>query len=373
MVIKLLSGNGNYFASLTAKITEEQKLYTLKKSYMSKYCFFILIVICLSQTFCYTSTEVVFPSIKETAVIDKDELTIILNKGGTLHLLDGGEKNEQLKFETELRKIYFLNESEGWALDKNGQIWATVDNAKSWLKRGNIGYDVNNSQSDFVFVNNQIGWLMAGLSILHTEDGGNSWISVYPNNEFSYTTLKSTPTKIFPVNLNTTFLGMSNGKVLRTTNRGKSWDYIGVSMSGDFDVRSLFALSEKECWVGGRGNLGGLYYTDDGGDHWQQLLDDKIKSKIGISSISFATPKIGWIVGVEFLTNIELPNKLNGVVLKTTDGGKTWFQLEDEFYKLPFSEIKFVDSQNGWLIGEKSVYRTATSGNYWQEIYRINK
>ncbi len=62
------------------------------------------------------------------------------------------------------------------------------------------------------------------------------------------------------------------------------------------------------------GIRGHILYSEDDGDTWQLA---KVPVRAAITDITFATPDIGWAVGH------------HGVILKTTDGGKTWEKQYD--------------------------------------------
>jgi photosystem II stability/assembly factor-like uncharacterized protein len=344
----------------------------LPNNYMSKLIKLTAIMFSLFQIFCsQPNTVSVLPAIRDVSIVNTNETWIVTEKGKVIHLLTDGKTQEEIKFETTARQIFFLNTNEGWILDSDGQLWATVNNGKEWIKRGSFAHDIASIDlsSKIIFADNQIGWMINSFWLGLTEDGGNTWKQIFPNEEFSYSKLEAQPTKYFPVNKDVGWLGMSNGKVLRTINRGQTWE--NVNLSGKYDIRSLYCSSDKECWISAW-NAGELYYTNDGGKNWQPKLDAKFKGDLGIKSISFATLKIGWIAAIEFVKDVDSPNKLNGVVLKTTDGGKTWARETNEFYKNPFREIKFTNEQNGWLISEDSVYQTVDDGNNWQKIFQID-
>ena len=64
----------------------------------------------------------------------------------------------------------------------------------------------------------------------------------------------------------------------------------------------------------------------------QELYDD-------LFSVSFPTEKEGWACGRW------------GTILHTADGGKTWIR-QNSGTDFTLSSIYFVDSKNGWAVGE---------------------
>ena len=254
--------------------------------------------------------------------------------------------------------------------DSDGLIWITKNSGEDWSQEGKIDTsDVKVLSNQIVFADKQVGWVITAFSIWLTEDAGNSWSEVYPIGDFDYENLGGQPSIFFPVNTDVGWLGMSNNKVLKTANRGKTWE--NVSPSGEADIYALYCSDENECWVG-FGNEGGLSFTSDNGKSWQQMLDAQVRKNLGIKSISFATPQIGWIVAMEYHTDPDSPNKFNGIVLKTMDSGKSWIREKDDFYKNPFEDVKFTDDQNGWIRNKDSVYFTQNGGESWTKVFQLD-
>jgi photosystem II stability/assembly factor-like uncharacterized protein len=331
---------------------------------------FIFACICLSQAYCKAEEITPPPSpIRDFIVSNEGEAWIVTSKGKIFHLFNGGQGNEPINLDVTARQIYFLNTGEGWILDSNGQIWASTNNGKDWVKRGKFKKDPTSGSGQITFVNNQIGWLVGNYALWLTEDGGNSWIQVLPSEKFSYETIEGQPMTYFPVNENIGWLGMTNSRVFRTTDRGRNWEEVNIPEHSS--IYSLYAVDENECFIPAFEGTG-IYHTTEGGKNWKQILKDVDKKMIGIFSVSFPTRELGWAIGMKFQTNPSSPDKLNGVVLKTIDGGKTWNKEKSDFYKNPFRIVKFTDEQNGWLASKDSIYKTNNGGGDWQKVFQVD-
>jgi len=82
-----------------------------------------------------------------------------------------------------------------------------------------------------------------------------------------------------------------------------------------------------------------------------------------LKAIQFVNQNIGWIVGDE------------GLIIKSTDGGSTWFEQEGgQGYYL--SDLHFFDDQTGIICGGTNnhgrILRTTNGGNQWDEIALSN-
>lgn len=322
------------------------------------------------------SEPAIIPPIQAIATAGSDTLWVITDRNELIKLSERGKK--QLLLDPPMRPelVFFLNEIEGWAYDTNRQVWATMDGGATWTKKGTHP-EFGIGAVDLVFSDNRNGWLVLSLGVFVTEDGGDSWTMAYPTEQFSYSTLHAQPTCLTVVNPDVAWLGMTAGTVLLTRDRGKSWEKVLKLGSADFS--SIHATSYREAWVGpGSGGIDGLYYTDDGGKNWSQILTDDVRKNFGRSSLSFPSPDTGWLIGIEFVRDVYSTEPIKGVAFKTTDG-KSWEKLRSDIFKLKFDEVEFTDSLNGWMLGfdhrenHSYLYRTNDGGNTWQKDYELKR
>lgn len=78
---------------------------------------------------------------------------------------------------------------------------------------------------------------------------------------------------------------------------------------------------------------------------------------VQIESLTFKNTNTGWGVGKD------------GIILHTTDGGETW-QSQESGDGDTFTEIQFVDEDNGWILGGNTLLRTHNGGLTWEVITR---
>ena len=120
-------------------------------------------------------------------------------------------------------------------------------------------------------------------------------------------------------------------------------------------------LASKSLLLGGAftdghavvvGERGHILYSDDQGDTWTQASVPTIATLTGVY---FHDKNLGWAVGHD------------AVILRTTDGGKTWervhFAPEEE---RPLLDVWFKDDKNGVAIGAYGFFLiTADGGSSW--------
>jgi photosystem II stability/assembly factor-like uncharacterized protein len=111
--------------------------------------------------------------------------------------------------------------------------------------------------------------------------------------------------------------------------------------------------------AGGRlvavGERGHVLWSDDGGTTWEQA---SVPASADLTGVRFASPERGWAVG-------------HGVVLATTDGGRTWAKQLDgrglAEAAPSFLDVWFEDERTGLAVGAFDlVVRTDDGGASWR-------
>ena len=198
-----------------------------------------------------------------------------------------------------------------------------------------------------------------------------------------------------------------------------------VSKSGtvtDKNLRAVYFVDAWNGWAAGDGGM--LYQTNDGGKQWNEIRSAAIAGKVvDVNKIYFINESKGWMLadtrasksdepqtvllatedGGQIWQNIPMPNVTsfyfanekkgwavgkNGTMLKTTDGGIRWKQVENlnRLLGLPtesatsnfgFSDIYFLNSEMGWAVGNfyskvssniGGLFMTTDGGETWQRI-----
>ena len=144
------------------------------------------------------------------------------------------------------------------------------------------------------------------------------------------------------------------GTILKTNGDGSQWN--AQSSPRKEDVSSACFVDNNTGWAVG-GNYS-LQKTMDGGRNWTVYyygIDGT-----GFTSVTFIDENTGWATADKY----EGPF-LNGIILKTTDGGTSWMQQTSILRQTPQS-ITFLNSTNGWIVGEGGlVQMTSDGGDNW--------
>lgn len=144
----------------------------------------------------------------------------------------------------------------------------------------------------------------------------------------------------------------STGAILHTKDAGENW--VVQARHDSISYEDIHFLDEYTGWVSGEEGL--LYKTTDGGKHWSkhQIADEKS----WIYAIHFFNEEHGIATGLR-------TGKPRKVFLKTVDGGKTWNSIEQTpgtFY----TAVNFINNKEGYVGGLKQILYTNDRGVTWQ-------
>ncbi len=297
--------------------------------------------------------------IRDFAVADSENIWIVTRDSDVFHR--SGSEVEKIKLKA--RQVFFLNSFEGWLLGKDGQTWSTTDGGAKWLPRGTIGYDqMSDYGGQLVFASNLDGWIVGATGIVWlTENGGDTWSRVYPNDELNSELRGRGSMGYVPIDADNGWMGMDGGYILRTRNKGKTWEV--TSVGDDCSILSLFPFPNDDaiafCFERSR-ILGGNSVEGT----WMDGPRNRETANVGIFSASFSSKHVGWAVGIEF--NSDTRQKAKGVVLRTVDGAETWQRQQVEVFGEQWKKVRFLNENDGWLVSQSTVFRTTDSGGNWK-------
>jgi len=239
--------------------------------------------------------------------------------------------------ESEIRAVYFADNSNGWIIGVKGLIKHTYNGGGSWTTQ-NSG--VSNDLNDLYFANSTTGWIVGDNgTILYTNNAGITWVPIHIQTNHS---LRG----VYFVNSNQGWIVGDFGTILYTADSGKNWieQYSGTSVT----LEDLHFADSKNGWA--IGINGTALYTNNGGNLWEPQLSD---SSDFLYDVYFCDGKNGWVVGD------------NGTILHTSDGGVTWEkQATNKSQRL--RGVYFVDTNQGWIVGDSAtILHTMNSGKTW--------
>jgi photosystem II stability/assembly factor-like uncharacterized protein len=254
-----------------------------------------------------------------------------------------------------LRAVYFLDEREGWAAGGKGNVLKTTDGGRRWETLPRPTEDV---VRDVYFADRENGWLVCEANIfspttevrsylLKTSDGGATWSRVLVTGADVEVLLVRV---VFTDRAHGWAFG-ELGALYYTQDGGASWARQRVPTQ-----RLLLGASfidAAQGWLVGAGST--ILQTEDGGTRWLGA-ETSLAEPTRINAVSFADARHGWAVGAI------------GTVLSTTDGGRAW-RRQQSGTDADLADVKFLDAREGWAVGARgAIIHTTDGGASWSAV-----
>ena len=272
---------------------------------------------------------------------------------------DSGQTWQQINSEYGYEGVYFVNTNHGWITGErnikfgaiNNQIFETLDGGKTLQSKTK---SVTNATLWGVdFIDEKTGWAVGDGTILHTTDGGETWVH---QTSPSASWLR----KVIFLNRSEGWIVGFGGTILHTKDGGQKWEKQESGTTYDLEEAS-FVSSQKGWVVGWSLNTtpvsGIVLHTSNGGALWQNQTPAGIGRLFGVAFIDSLR---GWIAtgGGSLLDD-------GGKLYRTLDGGESW-EIQVEKPNDSFGRIVFVDSLNGWVAALNGILYTTNGGNIWE-------
>lgn len=309
-----------------------------------------------------------------------------------------------------LRAVLLADRDRGYAAGEGGIILRTDDGGRSWSSQAqNVALPNarNVSYEELAFFDAQRGVVGGGVDpdvtnftrspvLLHTTDGGASWIpatiidldsppagdSRVPRHICFTRTGRGVAADTVSGTFSsggTVTTGFEGKLVLVTGDAGASWTSIerGMDLPEDFRLWGVACAGDAELWlVGGRQRLPSELATPyalesvDGGATWDEVvvsLPDWLTVGRSVSSATFLTSALGWFAAP------PLSDAL--VLLRTLDGGASWqTALTADGTAFDNARVVFADERHGLVVASRvfgplhrqpAVFFTRDGGATW--------
>ena len=245
----------------------------------------------------------------------------------------------------DLFSVNFPNEKEGWASGRWGCILHTSDGGKTW-ERQKTGTDL--TLSSVFFIDPKRGWAVGEEgAIIHTGDGGKTWTKQKsPQPFFHMRVLFITPMLGFIVSERTHILSTNDG--------GKNWEV--RFKDEDYILKALSFPDATNGWAVGEYEF--VYNTRDGGKTWVRQagkfglseLTGDVEAGNYLFDVVAIDPQRVWAVGID------------GYVIKTVDGGKSWQEIKTKAPKTQLFSIAVTQDGRTIVIGGDGAFLTSSDG-----------
>ncbi len=205
------------------------------------------------------------------------------------------------------------------AVGSRGHIVYSDDQGESWLQ---APVPARQLLTAVDFVDEKNGWAVGhDTLILHTTDGGESWIVQYRDSEIDASEDEASDFLEKPLmdvwfrNAQTGFAVGAYGLLLRTDDGGKHWQDVSFDVDNPdgFHYNSISPIKDSGLFL--VGEMGTMYRSTDYGDTWETLTDVPYDgSWFGVASTGEPGGVVAW--------------GLRGNVFRSNDFGDSWNQVK---------------------------------------------
>ncbi len=206
------------------------------------------------------------------------------------------------------------------------------------------------SLHDVHFINRYTGWVCGEGIIKKTTDGGTNWIQQYSpitDKDFRH---------IFAVDSNLLYCVGTWEAILKTTNGGSNWEIISDGVIGQGSrYFSCYFINKDTGWIAGSGWK--VLRTYNGCQSFDTIITYPIAAFK--NDVHFFNSNTGLIAGE------------TGVLIKSTNGGTNWFQVNIPLQGImsSFRDIAVYNNQYCWVAGaDRRIFFSSDYGSNWDSI-----
>lgn len=272
------------------------------------------------------SSSIPDTSLSQIRALNKSTAWIVGGKadghGTILKTTDGGETWNRITDDSipnsDMQGVSIIDKDTVWIVGQNNTILVTHDGGETWESKSNSSYD-QYALSDIVAVNENNIWICGGSVnnhglILHSTDGGESWTREAEDLLSNHSLIS-----LSVVNEDHAWAIGGQATTIKTTNGGDTWEIVGEDVFPSIaDGNGIFALDNDTVWV--VLDYDNIYRTDDNGENWTQ--QESNTSGYYLLRVTAINDTNTWVTG-----SSQYP-PIDGVLLHTTDGGKTWNKID---------------------------------------------
>ena len=227
----------------------------------------------------------------------------------------------------------------------------------------------------------------------HTARSVSPWLHTLDSapNESKYRCHWTPPMAIDPFDHNTVYYGCQ--VIFKTSNAGQSWTVISPDLStqdpakntssggivgdnlGQFYAEVVFAIAPSTLqrgliWAGTNDGL--VWYTKDGGAHWNNVTKN-ITGMPAWGSITSVQPSFFDAATAYVSVDLHLSDNRDPFIYKTTDFGQSWTKISGDLPKHPLGYVRVVaedTNQKGLLFAGtgNALYYSLDDGGHWTAL-----
>lgn len=272
-----------------------------------------------------------------------------------LKTVDGGTTWTSTYLGDDMNDIFFVDQTNAYAVGEDGAMYRTVNGGTSWTWVGDGPRTYAHDLFSQYFFNASTGFVVGHRGrILKTTNGGVTWQKFSPTyidvGEISFGS-------------NNTGYATTWNNIYKTTDKGQTWSELPFSVGTTFPYLDRFEKmhffnTDTGIVTKTRFPLR-VFKTVDGGQNWNATTAfPNYNYTTGMSFINSAT-------GFANFSEFSSSSSNNFGLYKTTDAGTSW-QLINNTH--PLLKIQFLNNQVGYGNYYNKLFKTNDGGITWQQV-----
>jgi len=243
----------------------------------------------------------------------------------------------------------FVDANQGWGAGFDGQILHTVDGGASWVPQS-IGTSEN--LHGIQFVDAERGWVVGDRgTVFRTTDGGVTWTS------------SSVAPRLWVLSFVDSDVGWVTGdgdSIFVTKDGGVTWTPLSTGVPHLSGLGAFRFVDRQNGWIFAGDDTpqveghSFVLHTTDGGLTWTEQF--RTNPNESLWAMAFVSETTGWISRVGI-------GRSNRGILFTSDGGATW--TEQTHPGGGISALDFISPTQGWAAAGASIIHTEDGGASW--------
>lgn len=248
--------------------------------------------------------------------------------GKVLRSTDGGQTWQVQDIEEAVGRVSWdiqaFDSLTAWIISQdynNGSgrgLFKTTDGGATWVKK----FDGLAGGVWVRFFDTQHGMAINNNNFIRTEDGGETWQNVTPPtflaNEF---TLLSSGLNSCTVKDNYIWFGTDKGRIARSSDRGKTWQFFNSGVGATAKVLSVAFKDTLNGMANAYTTQRNIITTKDGGKTWQRLSGNI--NSVGVINLAYVPGTDNTYIGGPDIYE-PIGNRISAY---TTDFGNSWRKI----------------------------------------------
>lgn len=170
-----------------------------------------------------------------------------------------------------------------------------------------------------------------------------------------------------------------NSLILKTTNAGKTWDYVLIDRESSYQLEMVYFVNENVGYASGPCNnctdrQGGIFKSIDGGNTWKDVTpifnvfqgQFLISRTLPLWGCYFVDENEGYLVGGECTIEYNLGlTPFRQVFYKTLDGGNTWSLTTANIGNSKLADLIIDENDVGWAISSGLLWKSNPQKTEW--------